>query len=122
MVYFRSSRLAVINESILSDDSTINSVKDNLVNDNSVKDNSVNNNSINNNLVKDNSVKDNSIKLKNHSRYNDQHKIENDQKRARKERREYSRRLMQQKQSENINWMKTSSDFIVKRFIICCIN
>ena len=117
MVYFRSSRLAVINESILSDDSTINSVKDNLV-----KDNSINDNSIKDNLVKYNSVKDNSIKLKNHSRYNDQHKIEIDQKRARKERREYSRRLMQQTQSENINWMKSISDFIVRRFIICCIN
>ena len=102
MVYFRSDQLVTINESILSDDSNIKSVNDN--------------------SVKDNSVKDNSIKLNNYIRYNNQHKIENDQKRARKERREYSRRLIQQNQSENINWMKSSSDFIVRRFIICCIN
>lgn len=112
MVYFRSSQLVTIDESNLSDDSNINSVNANLVNDNSIYDYSVN----------DNLVKDNSIKLKNHCRYNDQQKIENEQKRARKERREYSRRLIQQNQSENINWMKSSSDFIVRRFIICCIN
>jgi hypothetical protein len=97
MEYFRSDQLVTINESILSDDSNIKSVNDN-------------------------SVKDNSVKLNNYIRYNNHHKIENDQKRARKERREYSRRLIQQNQSENINWMKSSSDFIVRRFIICCIN